>query len=89
PATPPTAPNERALLNYLRERRGPIKLTAVRKALGAGPWARVARSLAERGVIDIEHEAPDVEPPQRTRQVIVLTRELPSLQERRRIFGRA
>ncbi|NIR44579.1 MAG: primosomal protein N' [Gemmatimonadetes bacterium] len=89
PATPPDNANERALLNYLRERRGPIKLTAARKALGAGPWARAARSLAERGVIEIEHEAPDVEPPQRTRQVVVLTRELPSLQERRRIFGRA
>ncbi len=80
---------ERRLLEHVGRHKGPVKLSTVRKELGPGPWGRVARELAERGVLAVEYEAPAVEPPARARQMVSLTRELPSLQERDRIFGRA
>jgi primosomal protein N' (replication factor Y) len=45
--------------------------------------------LAERGLLEIQHEAPSLSPPLRTRQVVALTRELTSLQERDNVFKRA
>ncbi len=81
--------SDRTLLDYLAGRRGAVKLSAARKALGPGPWSRVASKLADRGAIRIEREAPDVTAGQRSRQVVSLTRELLSLQERERLFGRA
>jgi primosomal protein N' (replication factor Y) len=83
------SPSERALLDHLARRAGPVKLSSVRKALGPGPWTRAARKLADRGALEIEHQAPEVTPPQRTRQVVSLTREIESLQERDSLFSRA
>ncbi len=80
---------EQTLLEHLERRKGPIKLSGVRKALGPGPWARTAEALAARDLVAVEREAPVVEQRQRTRQVVSLTRELLSLQERDEIFGRA
>lgn len=80
---------ERQLLSYLEERKGPVKLSGARKALGPGAWARRAHLLARRGLVEVEREAPDLAPPIPTRQVIALSRSLSSLQERDRIFGRA
>jgi primosomal protein N' (replication factor Y) len=80
---------ELTLLEHLERRKGRVKLSSVRKALGPGPWARTAAKLAERDLVSLEHEAPAVEQRQRTRQVVSLTRELLSLQERDGIFGRA
>ncbi|UCC71747.1 MAG: primosomal protein N' [Gemmatimonadota bacterium] len=82
-------PTERTLLEHLERRRGPVKLSSVSKALGPGPWARAASALAGKGLLDIEREAPAVDQRVRAQQVIALTRELTSLQERDRIFGRA
>jgi primosomal protein N' (replication factor Y) len=83
------ADRERALLEELRAHRGPVTLRTIRRDLGRGPWSRVARRLAERGALAIQHEAPDVEPPSRSRQVVALRRGLPSLRERDELFGRA
>jgi primosomal protein N' (replication factor Y) len=80
---------ERALLKALRRYKGPVKLASLRKVLGSGPWTRAAQRLAERGIIAIDQEAPDVTPPVRGRQMLTLTKELASLQERDRIFSRA
>jgi primosomal protein N' (replication factor Y) len=80
---------EKRLLDLVEEHKGPIKLSSARKSLGPGAWARRARNLAQRGLIDIAWEAPDVTPPAATRQVISLSRELASLQERDEIFRRA
>lgn len=80
---------ELTLWQHLEGRRGPVKLSGVRKALGPGPWARTAQALAAKGLLTIEHEAPAVEQRPRTRQVVSLTRELLSLQERDELFGRA
>ena len=88
-AAEPAGPSERALLEFVDRHRGPVKLSAARKTLGPGPWSRAARSLAERGLLVIDHERPGVAPPLPTRQVISLTRELRSLQERDHVFGRA
>ena len=82
-------PSERALLGYLDQHKGAVKLSGVRRALGPGPWARVARKWAEAGLLTIDWEAPSIAPPLRSRQVLRLRRELPSLQERDRIFRRA
>ena len=80
---------ERRLLVYLEGRTGPVKLRTARKALGTGSWGRVARDLAERGLIELRHEGPDVSPPVRSQQVIEISRGLPSLTERDELFGRA
>jgi len=80
---------ERKLLDSLDAHKGPVKLSSVRKSLGRGSWAAVARRLAEQGLLALAHEAADAAPPARTRQVITLTRELASLQERDRVFARA
>ncbi len=82
-------PSDRALLAHLEERRGPVKLSSVRKALGPGPWARAARRLAERGAIEIEREPPTVAAPHSMRRVVSLSAALTSLQERDETFGRA
>jgi len=84
-----TSASERALLEALARHSGPVKLASLRKALGSGSWTRTAQALAERGVLTIELEAPDVTPPIRGRQTITLVRGLESLHERDRIFGRA
>jgi primosomal protein N' (replication factor Y) len=81
--------SERALLQALALHEGSIKLASLRKTLGSGPWTRIAESLAERGLLTIEREAPDVKPPARGRQTLALARELESLHERDRVFGRA
>jgi primosomal protein N' (replication factor Y) len=80
---------ERALLEHLARRRGSVKLSSARKALGPGPWSQVARRLAERGLVEIQTAAPAVAPPSRSRQVLSLTRDLPTLQERDQVLGRA
>ena len=80
---------ELTLLEHLERRKGPVKLSGVRKALGPGPWARTSEALAAKGLVAIEREAPALDRRPRTRQVVALTRELLSLQERDRLFGRA
>ncbi len=80
---------EQTLLEHLERRKGPVRLSGVRKALGPGPWARTAEGLAAKDLVAVEREAPAVEQRPRTRQVVSLTRELLSLQERDEIFGRA
>ena len=82
-------PSERALIAHLRQRAGPVKLGSVRKTLGPGPWAATAQKLADSGAIILEYEGPSVVPPRRSRQVVALTAELASLQERDELFGRA
>ncbi len=84
-----SAASERALVELLARHKGAVKLSSVRKALGPGPWAQAAERLARSGLLTIEHEAPETAQPVRSRQVVTLTRDLPSLQERDRILGRA
>ena len=81
--------SERTLIELLGQHKGPVKLSSVRKTLGPGPWSQAAERLAQRGLLVIEHEAPETAQPTRTRQVVSLAREMPSLQERDRILGRA
>ena len=81
--------SERTLVELLGRHKGPVKLSSVRKTLGPGPWARAAERLAQRGLLAIEYQAPETARPTRSRQVVSLTREMPSLQERDRILGRA
>ena len=80
---------EGKLLALLDRRKGSIKLSSARKILGPGPWSQLADRLAGRALVEIEHEAPTVVPPARSRQVITLRREMQTLQERDRLFARA
>ena len=80
---------ERALIELLGHHKGPVKLSSVRRTLGPGPWAQAAERLGRRGQLAIEHAAPKTARPTRSRQVISLTREMASLQERDSILGRA
>lgn len=83
------SPLERELARYLESRAGAVRISTVRKALGPRGWWAVARRLAERELLTIEHEAPDTEPALLRRTVVRAVRDLPSLRERDRIFGRA
>jgi primosomal protein N' (replication factor Y) len=86
---PDLPPRERELADFLRARRGPVRMGTVRRALGPGGWWSVARRLAARGRVRIEILPARTEPPVRVRRVVRLVRELPSLLERDRVFGRA
>jgi primosomal protein N' (replication factor Y) len=81
--------SERTLVELLGRHKGPVKLSSVRKTLGPGPWSQAAERLAQRGLLAIEQEAPETGRPTRSRQVVSLVREMPTLQERDRILGRA
>jgi primosomal protein N' (replication factor Y) len=88
-ASAATSAPEKVLLEALAQHKGPVKLASLRKNLGSGPWSRTALALAQRELLTIERQAPDVTPPLRGRQTLILVRELESLHERDRIFGRA
>ncbi|MGH7544838.1 MAG: DEAD/DEAH box helicase, partial [Gemmatimonadota bacterium] len=82
------SPLETKLAAYLRS-HGDARIAGVRKALGHHGWWPVARRLAEKGKVTITHEPAEPEPTLLRRTVVRLKRELPSLRERDRVFGRA
>jgi primosomal protein N' (replication factor Y) len=58
------------------------------RTVGRPVWDALQR-LARAGAVTLETEAPDLGPAAGTERVVVLTRALPSLLERERVFGRA
>ncbi|MBI4537975.1 MAG: primosomal protein N' [Gemmatimonadetes bacterium] len=89
-AAPAAALSARAarLVEWLAARKGPQRVAKLRKELGQGsPWP-VIRRLTAAGVV--RHE---VVPPRpvtaKTRAVVRVGRELPTLQEREALFARA
>ncbi len=80
---------ESRLLDQLTRHKGPVTLAHLRRNLGPGPWSSRARRLAARGLLEITHEPPDLRPPVRRRQIVVLTRDLQSLRERDQLFAQA
>lgn len=83
------SPLERRLLGWLRENEGPQPVARLRRELGPHAWWPVIRRLAAAELLRTGVEPPRIEPPTRTRRVVRLTHELPSLAERERVFGRA
>ncbi|HEX2188221.1 MAG TPA: primosomal protein N' [Longimicrobiaceae bacterium] len=80
---------EGKLLGWLRGKEGPQAVSRLRRECGDRVWWPTIRRLEEAGVVRVVTEAPRLEPAVRTRRVLRLTREIPSLTERERIFGRA
>jgi primosomal protein N' (replication factor Y) (superfamily II helicase) len=80
---------EQRLVQWLLGKEGPQPVARLRRECGERAWWPVIRRLEMAGVLEVGMEAPRTAPPVRTRRVIRLTAELPSLTERDRVFGRA
>jgi primosomal protein N' (replication factor Y) len=83
------SPQEQKLVAWLAGREGPQPLPRVRRELGERAWWPTIRRLEAEGVVRVDTEGPRVEPPVRTRRVIRIARELPTLLAREEAFGRA
>ncbi|HET7230496.1 MAG TPA: primosomal protein N' [Longimicrobium sp.] len=79
---------ELKLIEWLRGRDGPQPLQRVRRELGDRVWWPTIRKLEDIGLVRVITEGPRVGPPVKTHRVLRV-REVPSLMERDRIFGRA
>ena len=80
---------ERAVLARLERASGPLLATTLREAAdGAAVWPAL-RSMADGGLLEVEEELPGAGDRSRSRQVVRLVRELPTLTARKRAFGRA
>jgi primosomal protein N' (replication factor Y) (superfamily II helicase) len=77
------------LVGWLREHEGPQPVARLRRELGDRVWWPTIRRLEAAGLLTVFTEGPRSEPPVRTRRVLRLTRELPSLRERGILFARA
>ena len=79
----------RAMLGRLGRASGPLLATTLRKAVdGAAVWPALRR-LAAAGLIEVEEELPAADDGSRSRQVVRLIRDLPTLTAREEVFGRA
>jgi primosomal protein N' (replication factor Y) len=79
----------RAVLHRLRRAADTLQATTLREAADVSAIWPVLRSLREDGLVEIEEDLPDPTGPTRTRQVVRLTRSLPTLTAREEVFGRA
>ncbi|HWK88452.1 MAG TPA: DEAD/DEAH box helicase family protein, partial [Longimicrobium sp.] len=89
PADEELSPNEAKLVAWLGGREGPQPVPRVRRELGEKSWWPVIHRLAGAGIVRVDTEGPRVEPPVRTRRVLRISRELPTLVAREDAFGRA
>ncbi|HEX7240291.1 MAG TPA: primosomal protein N' [Longimicrobiaceae bacterium] len=80
---------EERLLDWLRGKEGPQAVSRLRREAGDRVWWPAIRRLEEMGFVRVVTEAPRLEPAVRTRRVLKLVADLPSLVERERVFGRA
>ncbi len=83
------SPVEGRVVEWLRGKEGPQPVARLRRECGDRVWWPAIRRLEERGLLRVETEGPRVAPPVRTRRVLRLTREVPSLRERGVLFARA
>ena len=81
--------HERKLVAWLAGREGAQPVARLRRELGERAWWPTIRALEERGVVRVETEGPREEPAVRTRRMLVVARELPTLLAREEAFGRA
>lgn len=80
---------EEILIGWLRSQEGPQRVSRLRRDHPARAWWPVIRRLEGRGFIRVGAEPPRTEPAVRTRRILRLTRQLPTLRERENVFGRA
>jgi primosomal protein N' (replication factor Y) (superfamily II helicase) len=81
--------HEAKLVSWLADAGEPQPVARLRRDLGERAWWPTIRALEEKGIVRVETEGPRVEPPVRTRRVLVVHRELPTLLAREEAFGRA
>ncbi len=80
---------EAAVLERLARASGSLQVATLRQAAdGKAVWPAL-RALGERGLVHVEEEPPETAGPVRTRQVVRLVEELPTLAAREERFGRA
>ncbi len=77
------------VLERLDRARDGLLVTTLRSDTGVSAIWPVVRGLRDRGLVTVEEESPETTDPEQTRQVVRLTRELPTLQAREEAFGRA
>jgi primosomal protein N' (replication factor Y) (superfamily II helicase) len=80
---------EEIVLAWLAAGGGPQPVARLRREHGDRSWWPAIRRLEERGLVRVTTRSPRLEPPPRTRRMLRIERELPSLRERDEIFGRA
>ena len=85
----PTSPLEEQVLEWLGGHSGPQPVGRLRRERGDRVWWPAIRRLQDAGAVRVSTQAPRTQPAVRTRRVLRLIRELPSLAERDRVFGRA
>jgi primosomal protein N' (replication factor Y) len=83
------SPLEAKLMAWLADTQGPQAVLRLRRELGDHGWWPVIRRMEERGFVRVETEGPRMEHAVRTRRVIRIARELPTLLAREEAFGRA
>jgi primosomal protein N' (replication factor Y) len=82
-------PMERSVVEWLRSKEGPQPVSRLRREYGDRVWWPAIHRLEQDGVVEVFLEGPRLSPPVRTRRVLRLTREIPSLRERAVLFARA
>jgi primosomal protein N' (replication factor Y) (superfamily II helicase) len=80
---------ENEVIDWLSETAGARAVSRLRRERGDRAWWPAIRRLEGKGAVRVVTEPARPEPPVRTRRVVRLTRELPSLRERDEVFGRA
>jgi primosomal protein N' (replication factor Y) len=83
------SPSELRVLDWLAKKDGPRTVASLRRECGDRAWWPAIRRLEADGALEVIVEGPRLAPPVRTRRVLRLTRELPSLAEREALFARA
>jgi primosomal protein N' (replication factor Y) len=83
------SPLELKLVAWLLDKPGPQAVLRLLRELGDHGWWPVIRRMEERGIVRVETEGPRIEHAVKTRRVIRIARELPTLLAREEAFGRA
>ncbi|MFQ5888951.1 MAG: primosomal protein N' [Gemmatimonadota bacterium] len=80
---------EGRILERLERAAGPLRAATLRRELGLTAIGPTLRKMVERGLISVDEEPPQPEARPLRRQVVRLTRSLPTLLAREKAFGRA
>lgn len=83
------SPLQIVVLDWLRDLEGPQPIARLRREKGDRAWWPALRRMEADGIVELVMEGPRVAPAVRTRRVLRLTRELPSLRKRDELFARA
>jgi primosomal protein N' (replication factor Y) (superfamily II helicase) len=89
PETAGLGPRERRLVAWLAAREGPQPVGRLGRVLGERSWWPILRALEDRGLLEVTTEPPRAAPAVRTRRVLRIAGELPTLLAREEAFGRA